>query len=409
MSAEFPIGIPIIDAPRRMFVSQRFADKTLRAAAKFWFVITVACELAFAFATAAFYGLTAARGDMLSWSRHLSHGYIAGDARGNIAVIVHLASAVIVLLAGAIQFIPQIRVRYPAFHRWNGRLYVLTVVTLSTAGLYMTWILKSVGDIPQHLGSTLNAVLMWIFAFMTVRYAIARDFGTHRRWALRMFVVVNATLVIRAMVFMSFVIFKRPFGFDPLTFTGPFLTFVSFAQTLLPLAVLELYFFAQRRPGTVRRLSMAVVLFVLTLGMATGIAVTAMAVWVPNIKAAFDDRKSIGQTLLNTIASRGVDAGIRQYREIKASGSNGYKFERRELNMLGYQLIREKKLKAAIRIFQLNVEAFPQSANVYDSLGEGYIQDGNKNLAIANYRKALQLDPKSLTAAAALKKLGVAH
>ena len=113
--------------------------------------------------------------------------------------------AVIILLAGAIQFIPQIRVRYPALHRWNGRLYMLVAVTVSTAGLYMTWVLHSVGDIYQHIGSSGHALAIWICAFMAVRYAIARDFTTHRRWAIRLFLVVSATLFIRAIIFGTFI------------------------------------------------------------------------------------------------------------------------------------------------------------------------------------------------------------
>ena len=180
MSAEFPVAQTLLSVPAP-FVSQRLADKALKAATKFFFVVTVVSSVLFAFAVASFYGVAAARGNLLAWNAHLSHGYVAGDTPGNVAVAMHLASAVILLLAGAIQFIPQVRVRFPAFHRWNGRLYMLVAVTLSTAGLYMTWVLHSVGDIYQHVGASGHAVLIWLCAFMAVRYAIARDFSTHRR------------------------------------------------------------------------------------------------------------------------------------------------------------------------------------------------------------------------------------
>jgi Flp pilus assembly protein TadD len=74
---------------------------------------------------------------------------------------------------------------------------------------------------------------------------------------------------------------------------------------------------------------------------------------------------------------------------------------------LGYTLIRANRFKEAIRILQLNVEAYPQSSNVYDSLGEAYMNDGNKPLAIANYQKSLQLNPKNRGAVVALQKLSV--
>jgi cytochrome c-type biogenesis protein CcmH/NrfG len=53
----------------------------------------------------------------------------------------------------------------------------------------------------------------------------------------------------------------------------------------------------------------------------------------------------------------------------------------------------------------LNVEAYPQSGNVYDSLAEAYTDNGDRRLAIANYQKSLQLDPSNSNAVQMLKKL----
>jgi len=54
---------------------------------------------------------------------------------------------------------------------------------------------------------------------------------------------------------------------------------------------------------------------------------------------------------------------------------------------------------------KLNVEAYPQSANVYDSLAEAYLLSGDKDKAIENYRRALAIDPKMESARQALKQL----
>jgi tetratricopeptide (TPR) repeat protein len=90
---------------------------------------------------------------------------------------------------------------------------------------------------------------------------------------------------------------------------------------------------------------------------------------------------------------------------LKTAGLATYNFDESELNNLGYQLIRANKFKEAIRIFQMNVEAFPKSANTYDSLAEGYMDDGDKALAIANYQKSLELNPKNRNAVLMLQKL----
>lgn len=379
------------------------ADTALKAAARFWFGVTVIGQLVFAFAVASFYSLTAIRGDYHAWK--FTNGYVPGVTKGNLAVVMHLASAVVIMLAGAVQLVPQVRSRFPIFHRWNGRIYMLTAVTLSVAGLYMTWIRGSVGDLAQHLSGTLNAILMWLFAALALRYAMARDFKTHRRWALRLFLVVSGSWFYRIALFLSFLIFKGPVGFDPTTFTGPFLTFMGFAQYLFPLAVLEIYFFAQDRPGSLRRIATAGLLFVLTLVMIAGLFAATMAVWVPDVKAAFDPRRSITETLSASIASSGVDAAIKQYHDLKAAQPTTYNFDEGELNTLGYQLIRAKKFKDAIRIFQLNIEAYPQSSNVYDSLGEAFMDDGNKPQAIVNYQRSVQLNPKNRNAVVYLQKL----
>jgi len=53
------------------------------------------------------------------------------------------------------------------------------------------------------------------------------------------------------------------------------------------------------------------------------------------------------------------------------------------------------------------VQEYPKSANVYDSLGEAYMQAGQKDLAIQNYEWSLKLDPGNQNAVDMLKKLKV--
>jgi tetratricopeptide (TPR) repeat protein len=114
---------------------------------------------------------------------------------------------------------------------------------------------------------------------------------------------------------------------------------------------------------------------------------------------------SIAEVLDNTIKQKGVEAAIAQYRELKAKQPETYNFEESELNSLGYQLLRNDKAKDAAEIFKLNVEMYPKSSNPYDSLAEAYKNLNQNDLAIANYKKALELDPKNTSAAEQLKLL----
>jgi uncharacterized membrane protein len=389
-------------APSRWDVAST-ADVALKAAARFCFGVILIGQLAFGFAVASFYGLTALRGDYHGW--HFTNGYVPGVTSGNVSVAMHLISAAPIMLAGAIQLVPQVRGRFPLVHRWNGRIYMLMALALSLAGVYMHWIRGAVGDLPQHIGATLNAVLIWVCGGMALRYVLARDFKTHRRWALRLFLVVSASWFIRIMMFLWFMIFRAPVGLDPTTFTGPLPTSLTFAQYLIPLGVLETYLRAQDRPGPLRRLATAGMLFVLTIAMAAGLFAVTMADWVPKVKAAFDSRKSVAETLWATIASGGIDQAVRQYHDLKAAPPAPYDFGEDQLDALGYRLIHAKKFSEAIRIFQLNVEAYPRSSDAYDSLADGYRKAGDRGQAIANYQKSLQLNPKNRDAEVMLQKL----
>jgi tetratricopeptide (TPR) repeat protein len=87
---------------------------------------------------------------------------------------------------------------------------------------------------------------------------------------------------------------------------------------------------------------------------------------------------------------------IAHYYRLKTESPNKYNFENeQELNRYGYYLLGEDKVKPAIEIFKLLISEFPNSANSYDSLGEAYVKDGNKKLAILNYEKSIHLEPRN--------------
>jgi len=75
------------------------------------------------------------------------------------------------------------------------------------------------------------------------------------------------------------------------------------------------------------------------------------------------------------------------------------------LNMLGYQLLWREMYDAAIQVLKLNIQAYPESANPYDSLGEAYMTIGDNELAIKYYEKALAINPETPSAIGALERL----
>ena len=116
-------------------------------------------------------------------------------------------------------------------------------------------------------------------------------------------------------------------------------------------------------------------------------------------------KKSIARTLYKTMREKSLEAAISQYRELKKATPQGFDFRPTELNQLGYALLQAEKIDDAIKVFQLNIEAYPADANGYDSLAEAYAAKGEKSLAIKNYAKSLELDPNNTNAVEKLNQL----
>ncbi|MCU0238021.1 MAG: serine hydrolase [Pyrinomonadaceae bacterium] len=133
--------------------------------------------------------------------------------------------------------------------------------------------------------------------------------------------------------------------------------------------------------------------------------ITTSIIGILNGQPAELPKKSIAETLYKIIKEKNVATAIAEYRKLKAANSSAYDFSERELNTLGYQFVEMKRIKDAIEIFKLNVEMFPNSANSYDSLGEAYLADNQKDLALVNYKKAVELDPKNSAAMLIVKRL----
>jgi len=91
-----------------------------------------------------------------------------------------------------------------------------------------------------------------------------------------------------------------------------------------------------------------------------------------------------------------------------AAPVNRYANGEAQVNRLGYELLSKKKLKEAVEVFKLNAVHFPASTYSYDSLGDAYLVLGNKELALQNYQRAIELDPSNVSAREALEKLRVA-
>jgi len=112
-----------------------------------------------------------------------------------------------------------------------------------------------------------------------------------------------------------------------------------------------------------------------------------------------------GEKLFLLAKLQGTGAALQSYDEMKKSGAADAKTLEAMLNMLGYRLLYGGKESDAVQVFQRNVQEYPQSSNVYDSLGEAYFDNGEKAPAVANYEKSIQLNPKNKNGAIMLQKI----
>jgi CubicO group peptidase (beta-lactamase class C family) len=115
-------------------------------------------------------------------------------------------------------------------------------------------------------------------------------------------------------------------------------------------------------------------------------------------------RRSLAEAMFAAVHERGRDAA----RSLFETGRKDptYALDEGELNAAGYTLLGDGSVAHAIVLFELGAAAFPSSFNAYDSLAEAYMIHGDKQLAIQNYKRSLELNPNNTNAAVMLKKLG---
>jgi glyoxylase-like metal-dependent hydrolase (beta-lactamase superfamily II) len=129
--------------------------------------------------------------------------------------------------------------------------------------------------------------------------------------------------------------------------------------------------------------------------------------WTTELYASLtgDSRQSICAPMTEALVQDGAAAAIAAYRRLEADEPERWSFAENELNTLGYQLLFRDMVDEAIAVFELNVEAYPDAFNTYDSLGEAYMTAGRTAPAIANYERSLELNPDNTNAAAMLARL----
>ncbi len=105
------------------------------------------------------------------------------------------------------------------------------------------------------------------------------------------------------------------------------------------------------------------------------------------------------------LAARRLHESAISFRGLHAEDPASQAVSEDRLNSLGYECLNAGKNGQAITVFQLNTEFYPASANAFDSLGEAFMLAGDRDSAIFNYKRSLELDPGNTNARSILRSL----
>ena len=269
--------------PQAQQPASRLPGQALKGAGIFWFLTAVVGQWTFVFYLAIAYGVTTLTGEFSAWNdTNPITGHVEGDLIGNVMFATHVLLAMVMTVGGTLQLVPQVRAHAISFHRLTGKVFIVTALILAIGGLWMVWVRGSrLADIPAY-GVSLNAIFIIVCASSAWFYAARRKIDTHRRWAMRTFIVANGVWFYRV-GFMGWIMLNQGAVGSTPNLDGPFDFFIAFASFLLPLALLELYMRAQDSRSALFKLAMAAVITLGGLVTAGGSFAAYMIIWSPHI------------------------------------------------------------------------------------------------------------------------------
>jgi hypothetical protein len=203
----------------------------------------------------AFYVGALAEGQVAQWNQNLPGLYEPHSPAATSALGLHFLAGGVILILGCIQLISRVRTRWPALHRWLGRIYVSAALLAGLGGLTFILVVGTIGGRIMDVGFGLYGALMVLAAVQTYRYARARSLELHRAWALRLFALAIGSWL-----------YRMDYGFWLLLgggrghthdFHGPFDHVMAFFFYLPNLLIVEAFIRAQSTTSPKIRLSAA--------------------------------------------------------------------------------------------------------------------------------------------------------
>lgn len=257
------------------------ANKALDLSVKSWFAIALIGQWAFALYIFVIYLLTLLTSlDPQSFTP--APGFRKAQGADLVLFFAHIVPAIYLSLFGMLQLLPKIRNRYRRFHRVNGRIFFVIGLLGASTGLYLQWARETHASAAASSGITLNGLLILLAIFFAWRFAIQKRFDLHMRWAIHAFILVNGVWTFRLYLMGWYMVNQGPNG-NTKNVDGPMDIFLSFACYLLPMAIVEAYFWLKKQKQNSKIWLATAAVTVAAVITLIGVMSAIFAMWSPRI------------------------------------------------------------------------------------------------------------------------------
>lgn len=230
----------------------------------------------------AFYAAALYEDDMQRWNKVLPGLYNRNSVATTSGIGLHFAAGGIILLLGSIQLVEKVRLRFPAVHRWIGRIYIVASLPAAAGGIAFILLKGTIGGTAMDIGFGLYGALMFVAAVQTFRYAVTKRLELHRAWALRLYALAIGSWLYR-MDYGFWLLLTDGLGHKPY-FTGPFDVIMFFFFYIPNLIVAEAFIRARKyNASALLRFSASIILFLATAFIMVGTYFFTVYYWGPAI------------------------------------------------------------------------------------------------------------------------------
>lgn len=224
------------------------------------------------------------------WNMALPHLYTTRRPLATLGMGLHFAGGSITIILGAIQLVGAVRHRFPAFHRWTGRLYVACSAMTAIGGLLYIWAgYGCIGGVTMDVAFSCCAFLTLLASVQTYRHAaITKRYALHKLWSWRLYSLMISSWMYRLEYATATVILNIPH--DRAHYSYPLDYFMDFFFYVPNLILVEIIWRTRHKskPAWVSYLITAVMIFAALLVLLTSL-MNAVEIWIPGMLGHLDE------------------------------------------------------------------------------------------------------------------------